>query len=534
MYKSKKTYSLALILALFVVLAPCWAGGSSGSSSSGSSDTSSNWKYVKGGPIAENPVTISFLTHTGHASTSPMPNNDLPVYALIMKRLGITVDWQLLERMTYNETVNIRLMSRDLPDMVVLLDMNIITQMVEDGVFISYDDLNYKDNCPYAQELFSDPDYTPLEKVYRSLYPDKKMYGFGNTVMPRFLYNNILVNNVWLENLGMAEPKTIDEFYNMLVAFRDKDPNKNGQMDEIPLAYTGGNVLDIALGGAFNLNFEYGWERNSSGNIVSIYTTNKYRDYLEFRKRLYDDNLIDKENRNMTANYELVAADRLGAIGYFGTFQRIISEYSPYRGPENSRPIFREIIPLANIYTGNPEIFSRLGTGTGEPMLILTGAKYPEVCLRLSDWLWASSEYDMLRNFGIEGLSYRMENDIPIPMVPEDYTGSAQFIAFIGGTQPPWTNRQSEYAIGMNNPQWVRDRAQEIKPYYIDGLMPAVLTIQDQNEINRYSIDVNTYRSEMAENFITGRRPLNQFDQYVNEINAIGMERLRQIRAKYY
>lgn len=43
------------------------------------------------------------------------------------------------------------------------------------------------------------------------------------------------INVGWLKKLGMQVPRTSDELYNVLRAFREKDPNGNGQKDELPL-----------------------------------------------------------------------------------------------------------------------------------------------------------------------------------------------------------------------------------------------------------------------------------------------------------
>ena len=49
--------------------------------------------------------------------------------------------------------------------------------------------------------------------------------------------NEILyINQQWLDALGLEMPQTVDEYYETLMAFRDKDPNGNGEQDEIPLA----------------------------------------------------------------------------------------------------------------------------------------------------------------------------------------------------------------------------------------------------------------------------------------------------------
>ena len=37
----------------------------------------------------------------------------------------------------------------------------------------------------------------------------------------------------WLDKLGLSMPTTVDEWYNVLKAFR-ADPNGNGKADEIP------------------------------------------------------------------------------------------------------------------------------------------------------------------------------------------------------------------------------------------------------------------------------------------------------------
>ncbi|MCR5670222.1 MAG: hypothetical protein K6G10_04390, partial [Butyrivibrio sp.] len=43
------------------------------------------------------------------------------------------------------------------------------------------------------------------------------------------------INFTWLERLGLEVPKTTEELKEVLVAFRDMDPNGNGLNDEIPL-----------------------------------------------------------------------------------------------------------------------------------------------------------------------------------------------------------------------------------------------------------------------------------------------------------
>lgn len=43
------------------------------------------------------------------------------------------------------------------------------------------------------------------------------------------------INQTWLDKLDMELPTTTEEFKEMLIRFRDEDPNGNGEKDEIPL-----------------------------------------------------------------------------------------------------------------------------------------------------------------------------------------------------------------------------------------------------------------------------------------------------------
>src|SRR5690606_26912925 len=43
-----------------------------------------------------------------------------------------------------------------------------------------------------------------------------------------------IIREDWLKKVGLEQPKTIADWEAMLTAFRDGDPNGNGQKDEIP------------------------------------------------------------------------------------------------------------------------------------------------------------------------------------------------------------------------------------------------------------------------------------------------------------
>ena len=67
-------------------------------------------------------------------------------------------------------------------------------------------------------------------------------------------YASFFINKNWLDTLNLEVPETLEELENVLVAFRDGDPNGNGIADELPMymALTGDEAWSInAFMGAF-------------------------------------------------------------------------------------------------------------------------------------------------------------------------------------------------------------------------------------------------------------------------------------------
>ncbi|MFO3718283.1 extracellular solute-binding protein, partial [Anaerococcus sp. ENR1011] len=59
----------------------------------------------------------------------------------------------------------------------------------------------------------------------------------------KWIMGPVWYNGEWLDNLGVKDlPKTTDEFYDLMVRFKNEDPNGNGEADEIPIS-------DVNFGG---------------------------------------------------------------------------------------------------------------------------------------------------------------------------------------------------------------------------------------------------------------------------------------------
>jgi len=104
-----------------------------------------------------------------------------------------------------------------------------------------------------------------------------------------------MINTKWLEKLNLKAPTTIEELYDVLVAFRDKDPNGNGKKDEVPMIgrtnLKGQGVENYLI----NPFIQYTLERKvqvKDGKVFSIWDTDEYRQALIFMKKLVDEGLL--------------------------------------------------------------------------------------------------------------------------------------------------------------------------------------------------------------------------------------------------
>ncbi len=141
-----------------------------------------------------------------------------------------------------------------------------------------------------------------------SLLINSNLYYFPNAETSRTSKNfqTFWINTNWLKALGLQIPKTTDELHDVLIAFRDKDPNNNGISDELPLVGCESNyslqsynfLLNAFIhNDPINLRFY-------KGDNDSIYSpiTNDFRDGLKYCHRLYSEDLLADISFTFTQN----------------------------------------------------------------------------------------------------------------------------------------------------------------------------------------------------------------------------------------
>jgi putative aldouronate transport system substrate-binding protein len=192
-----------------------------------------------------------------------------------------------------NEAMNLLLAQGNLPDIVGGNRIkDAINRYGPEGAFIPLNEL-IEEHAPHIKAFFDErPELFQAiaswdGNVYYIPYlPDGK---FGRAWF---------VREDWLETLGLEQPQNIDELYEVLKAFREQDPNGNGQKDEIPFfARDWEEVVRLVTfwDGRSSGSDTYHDYMVVDGQIQHPYATEGYRDGMAHIADWYAEGLIDPE-----------------------------------------------------------------------------------------------------------------------------------------------------------------------------------------------------------------------------------------------
>lgn len=214
------------------------------------------------------------------------PKDDSPVAAELEKSTNTDIHFEWVPNASYVDKFNITLASGKLPTIMYVPDVKSpsFVNAAKSGAFWELG--GYLKDYPNLSGA------NPV--ILNNSTIEGKNYGiYRGRALGR---NGVYYRKDWLDNVGLTVPETIDDFYNMLKAFKEKDPDKNGQAD------TYGLVLVKWTGqwssGFDNIKLWFGapnkWGE-TDGKLVPEHMTPEYLEALKFMKKLYDEKLINQD-----------------------------------------------------------------------------------------------------------------------------------------------------------------------------------------------------------------------------------------------
>lgn len=327
--------------------------------------------------------------------------------------------------------LNVWMASSSAPDISYTYDFNVLYGYADQG---GIHDLT---------DLINDPDLK-VKEYFESALPwgiyKGRQYAIPS-VQPDFGGNTSLyVRQDWLDKLGMAQPTTPDELYEMLKAFKTKDPGGVGAGNVVPFALpapgvtgTQGFYLDILL--MFGVEFDGPYipcmpTGNYENGVFKSPVDNQYaKNAYAFLNKLYQEGLIHAE---FITDINGSKYDQHVFSGFAG-----LVDVNP-QVPGNAKTLnvetqkavadayWKPIKPIAN---PNGEILMQGPRKGGLLLFIPKSTKNPEAALKYMVWM-RESGIDKELKIGQEGVHY---NIVDGAIVYPDQAAYTKDIGWVGG-----------------------------------------------------------------------------------------------------
>jgi len=285
-------------------------------------------------------------------------------------------------------------------------------------------------------------------------------------------YRTMTIRKDWLDKLGMSIPKTTEEYYLALRAFKEKDPGGVGRNRVIPLG-----INQDVFWMAYNILYTF-IDPNLSRKERWINTVEErwlllpgFKNGMRFLNQLYNEGLLDRD----FALYRGIEASnpiRAGLVGSFnGEWDTLYREDDAILSDLQKNVPGAVLVPFDGLTNSNGVPSKGAYDSAGINFFIPASCKNYDAALRYVNWLSKYENYHFLQ-VGIEGTNHDMVDGIPKIKVAEglwiqnspmnlDYTISVNGLelgdqelnirALASGYPWPFETIRNAYMISTNN-----------------------------------------------------------------------------------
>lgn len=334
------------------------------------------------------------------------------------------------------------------------------------------------------------------------------------------------VRTDWLEKCGLEVPKTLDDIENVLKTFKEKDPAGNGNTIPLVLQYAG---IKRGLSAAFT-GVGYGpWVDVNDGNKVKPAELHPgYRKMVEKVADWYAKGYIDREGFAIKQP-QIREQIKQNKVGMHMEWYSNITLFEPDLNtnfPEAHYEIVEWEGPAGRAETINKP--------SQNALLITKQCKNPEDVIKLVNWAHQDLDNYYTIQYGVEGTHWDYANEDKTYIVernPEKKTYFSDYNFALGCM---------EYRVDRDNPNVTRhqqylfddilnyDRA--VKSLDFDIFFDSELLKEDIPTLS----DINRMMEEEIIRFITGVRPMSDWDNFIDDLYEIGMDTYIEVYTREY
>ncbi|MCR2807543.1 extracellular solute-binding protein [Paenibacillus soyae] len=532
--KWMKTSALTMV-AVGMLLAGC-SGGNNAPQNSGNQSNASkepDAEQLAGHLITKEPLELTLHMHFADRF---IYDDNWPIFKEAEKMTNIKLKGTASKSATNSaELFNTMMASGKVPDLVHHQNKEQYDSLGMEGAFLELDEL-IEEHAPNIKKFLSEhPDSAKYMKASNG-----KTY-FLNFTPDGPAAKGWFVRQDWLDKLNLEQPKTVDELYAVLKAFKEKDPNGNGANDEVPF------FSRDKLSGIYDLLIQWGVQGGADAAKRGFYADNGvvkygmyeqgYKTAIENIAKWYKEGLIDKEifTRGPKAR-DILLGDNVGGMTH--DWFASTANFNDILAPKIAGFFLNPIAPPANTEGKILEESSRKGThasGWG----ISAETKHPVEAIKYMDF-WFSEDGRRLMNFGIEGKHYDLVDGKPKfkdSVLKNTEKTVIQQLQEEGGQIELAFHQDYAYEEQWTNPIALKGIKDYVSNGYImEAYPPVSYTDEERNRFEELNSAVLTFVEEKLQKWVLGAEPINDetFSKYIKQLEDLGIKELLELEQGAY
>ena len=553
---------IALLLAAVMLLSLAACGGAGGETVAETAAPISDGEEYHGEmPIVkpgDEPITISIGLKT-NSNVTDYKNNDLTKW--LEETTGLNLEFVQFGGSNSENATQLALMiasGEKLPDILDLAGISTVQPLEygRDGYYIDlapyFEKYAYYHKEAFARLFPDDP--SVREKLMRcSTEPDSgAIYTFPLEENADTPICHAWINQTWLDKLGLQMPRTVEELREVLIAFRDKDPNGNGLQDEIPMTGKAGtsaynDILRVIVNAFIYWNFSAHFNVGEGDKLYTPYTEDEYRQALIYMSDLVKDGLLSTltwtQSTEELRSLFNPADDEPEKCG-------IITGHRAYILPGNRMLYDYEPFPPLKAATPKGGYGARRNHNYSLKLHITSSCEHPVEAFKLLDLL-CSDEGFLRCRYGVPGRDWEFSDEqaderggMKLRLLDGDVWTTQNSIHW----HETWTINDTTYhKLQSSGDEWAnlaleKGDVRNLRNY-IDAGLPEKLftnvayTLEEYEKLSEFEKELTDFISDRRAQFCTGvldPRDDAQWQAYLDNLKALRYDEWVEIAQTAY
>ena len=555
---------LVTALLILIIAGGAWASGGAQRDTGTPVVDRSNFNALGTFPLVKQKENVTIMIGEGSSTFNGETNWMSKFYE---EKTNVHTNFVVAPLEQFKERVNLALASSERIDAVIAANsgmtaytFNEYMRFAEQGVILPIQDYIETDTIYIKNNL-------KLQEGWREVLtlPNGNIYAFPslNDCYHCRYYGKMWINMEFMKNLNLRVPTTLEEFRQMLIAFRDRDANGNGDPnDEIPMMASYdhfGARVDTFLVSAFI--YDDGENRLflDNGKVVAAFMQPEFQDGLRYLNQLYREGLIARDSFTLNRNERIL----LNSTKYESIIGAMPNIHHGLGNRESGEPVrwidYEPIVPLKGpngLQVTRYDHYQKFMITEAAGFIPVT-CRNPALIMRMVDW-FQTEEGNIILRYGEKGVGW--DDADPGATGPDGSPAKIKPLT-VPNTNPYygnliWGSRFPNYSTyqfrnlaqaaadmraedGSGLERFLEQMSRErYEPYAqkVENLLPPLYYSGDNVlEMTSMTTNINTYVEESIAKFVVGDLNIDTgWAAYLANLRNLGVDRYLQIIQNTY